>query len=417
MELSIIKDYEYEHWIANYPQRNFLQSRYEGKKMSQNGGHVYYMAGKENNTIQICALLCLRPLMKRFTYAYLPRGPIYDWTHPEYLSAFYTQLKPFLKQKKCIFLETDPYIPLRQRDKDGHIVDHGWNHFDIVQQYKDMHFQQLPWKQGYDESKQCRWMSVLDLRQKTKEEVFASFSAKTRQNIRKAMKNTIKVRPLSREELPILYNMVKETGERRNFSTLPLSYYQEQYDCFQDHAQAYYAYLDLDAYLTSLYQSMEKEKSTIQQAQDGLRLNPYSKNSKHRLQKAQANLQALDVRLKEAKQLVQTHGKELGLAAAMYIFYGQEIIYLASGSNDMFKNFKGPYALQWAIIQEAIDKGYSYYNFYGISGYFEPGQEGYGVFDFKRGFHADVVELIGNYILPISPTLYKLYEIRSKKTS
>ena len=162
---------------------------------------------------------------------------------------------------------------------------------------------------------------------------------------------------------------------------------------------------------------MEKEKSTIRQAQDGLRLNPYSKNSKHRLQKAQANLQALDVRIKEAKQLAQTHGKELGLVAAMYIFYGQEIIYLASDSNDIYKTYKGPYALQWAMIQEAIDKGYSYYNFYGISGYFEPDQEGYGVFDFKRGFHADVVELIGNYILPISPTLYKLYEIRSKKTS
>lgn len=30
-----------------------------------------------------------------FTYAYLPRGPIYDWSHPEYASAFYEQLQPF----------------------------------------------------------------------------------------------------------------------------------------------------------------------------------------------------------------------------------------------------------------------------------------------------------------------------------
>ena len=36
-------------------------------------------------------------------------------------------------------------------------------------------------------------------------------------------------------------------------------------------------------------------------------------------------------------------------------------------------------------------------------------QEGYGVFDFKRGFNAVVHEYIGNFILPCKPFIFKIY--------
>ena len=60
------------------------------------------------------------------------------------------------------------------------------------------------------------------------------------------------------------------------------------------------------------------------------------------------------------------------------------------------------------MIQQAIDEGYSYYNMLGISGFFKKGEDGYGVFDFKRGFNACVVEYIGNFTLPVSNLLYKI---------
>ena len=66
------------------------------------------------------------------------------------------------------------------------------------------------------------------------------------------------------------------------------------------------------------------------------------------------------------------------------------------------------------MIQKAIDEGYSMYNFYGISGYFEKDQDGFGVFDFKRGFNAEIVELIGDFTLPISSTKLALYNALKK---
>ena len=61
------------------------------------------------------------------------------------------------------------------------------------------------------------------------------------------------------------------------------------------------------------------------------------------------------------------------------------------------------------MMRKAKELGCTRYNFYGISGYFKEGEEGYGVFDFKRGFNAVVEEYIGNFILPVEPTEYKLY--------
>lgn len=416
MILKEINSKEYEQWISQYPQRNFLQSSNEGRKMKQDGWDVHFVCGANGQDIQISAMVCLNPLMKVFTYAYIPRGPIYDLEKPELLEEFYPLLKGYLKKKKCAFLETDPYIALRQRDKNGALVEDGWNHFDLVEKYKSMGFEHLPLKQGYDMTKQCRWMSVLNLEDETSDKLFKSFPSKTRQNIKNTIKNQIKVRPLKREELSILHNIVSETGERRNFESLPLEYYQEQYDYFEDKATAYYAYLDIEDYIANIQENTKKNQEQLKNAEEGLKNNPHSKNSQSRLKSATQNLQSLEKRMKEAQALQEEHGKELGLAAAMFIYYGQEVIYLMSGSKDNYKKYKGPYALQWSVIQDAIQKGYKYYNFYGISGLFEPEDEGYGVFDFKRGFNADVVELVGNFILPVSPAVYKLFCLKQNRS-
>lgn len=105
----------------------------------------------------------------------------------------------------------------------------------------------------------------------------------------------------------------------------------------------------------------------------------------------------------------QEYGKEIPLACCLFVKYGHQIVYLVGSSNYEHRVFRGPYAIQWKMIQEAIDEGYDLYNFYGISGYFHKDEEGYGVFDYKRGYNAVVREYIGNFILPCKPFLFKIY--------
>ena len=49
-----------------------------------------------------------------------------------------------------------------------------------------------------------------------------------------------------------------------------------------------------------------------------------------------------------------------------------------------------------------------YVNFYGISGNFDPKNPLYGVYEFKRGFNGQVIEMIGEFTYKVSKT-YPIY--------
>ena len=120
MELKFVNESQYEKDIHLYSQRNFLQSSFEGNKMQHDGWNILYIEGIENGKVQIIGMLCTKPLMKIYKYAYIPRGLlINDYS---YFEAFIEKLKRYLKSKGYIYLETDPYVLLRQRDKNGAVV-------------------------------------------------------------------------------------------------------------------------------------------------------------------------------------------------------------------------------------------------------------------------------------------------------
>ncbi len=96
------------------------------------------------------------------------------------------------------------------------------------------------------------------------------------------------------------------------------------------------------------------------------------------------------------------------VAAAMFIYYGHEVVYLYSGADPTFDRVAGSYAIQWKMLTFAHDNGFKRYNFYGV----RP-EAGNGVYEFKAGFRAEVEELWGTYMLPLSP-LGKLYVARKK---
>ena len=86
----------------------------------------------------------------------------------------------------------------------------------------------------------------------------------------------------------------------------------------------------------------------------------------------------------------------------MFILYGDEIIYLYSGSYSKYMNFNAQYLIQWYMIKHGIENKYKRYNFYGITGNFDKNDKDYGVYDFKKGFNGYVEEYIGDFELPLN---------------
>lgn len=92
------------------------------------------------------------------------------------------------------------------------------------------------------------------------------------------------------------------------------------------------------------------------------------------------------------------------IAAALVSFWGNKVIYLHGASDNQARNLMAPYLLQWAIIKQAQNQGYRYYDFYGIDEKKWP-----GVTRFKLGFGGQVVDYPGTQDIIFQPVIYRFY--------
>ncbi|HSX44870.1 MAG TPA: peptidoglycan bridge formation glycyltransferase FemA/FemB family protein [Candidatus Saccharimonadales bacterium] len=85
-----------------------------------------------------------------------------------------------------------------------------------------------------------------------------------------------------------------------------------------------------------------------------------------------------------------THNGRL-LTMAFIIFYGSEAAYHYGASTDLARELPGAYAIQWAAIHEARQRGCKRYNFWGVTDHGQTKHRFYGVSVFKRGFGGEDV--------------------------
>ena len=410
MRINTINIQQYSEYLDTVDSAVFQQSKYHAKKFEHDGWTVEFIQASQEKEVYATCMLAYLPLMKVFKYCYVARGFLADYKDKDKLVKFTSSLRQYLKKKNVVYLETDPEIDLVQRDKDGNVVENGFHNYDVVDNLKSAGFLQLPLKQGYDLSKECRFCSSIDLRGKTSDEIFNEFSSATRRNTRTAQKYNVHIRTLNVDQLHILDSMEKETSARQDFEAMSLDYFKNLYAFYgEDHVETLLSYLDLDEYEQKIKKEYNTTLKSIEKTKTFLEKNPGNEKKEKRLKTDEMYLDSLDKKISHIQELKDTYGKEVPLACCLFIKYGHEIVYLVGSSNYEQRDFRGPYAIHWHMIQEAIQEGYDFYNFYGISGYFEPGQEGYGVFDFKRGYNAVVHEYIGNFILPCKPFIFKIY--------
>ncbi len=202
------------------------------------------------------------------------------------------------------------------------------------------------------EYEQVKWQYVLDLvnedgSRRTAEGIFKNFRQNHRWMTRRAERDGIRVRELGEEELGILKTLTAEAGERHGFRAADEEYYRSMKRAFGEKAKFVVAEVEID-------------------------------------------------------------GRQVPLAAGMFIWSQREMVYLYSGSATGYEKYGKAYAVQWAMIQEAVRLGCQRYNFYGTRPV-----EGNGVYKFKQGFRGRVEELLGTFGLPLD-MMGKIYLARIK---
>ena len=84
------------------------------------------------------------------------------------------------------------------------------------------------------------------------------------------------------------------------------------------------------------------------------------------------------------------------------------------GAYDEYLKYQSFYTIHYEMIKYACENGYSKYNFYAINNHLDKDDEQYGVYEFKTGFGGHVMELLGEFILPVDIPLYYAIECARK---
>ena len=390
MKFVELNEKEFMNFVNKRPEKNFFQTIMMKKRMEKENIKVYLVGVKEKDEIIAASLIAetgFKFLGKKSFEAY--KGFILDYQNTELLKFMTNEVKEYLKSKGALNLFIDPYIPAVSRDMDANIVE-GVDNRNVTKELEKLGYK-------YNENgAQVKWCYCLDINGKSSDELFNEFRSSTRNNINKTnSKFKLNVRTLTKEQLPEFKKVTSDTCDRREFSDKTLSYYENMYDAFGEDVTFKICELNCDTYIEHLEEENKEFERKLNELSD-------SASNKKKKEVMRKDIENNNKKIEDTKKLKEEKGNVIPLSAAMFMLYGDEIVYLFSGSYAEYMSFCGQYRLQWEIIKYAAENGYKRYNFYGIQDVFNPEGKDRGVYEFKKGFGGYVEELLGSFSLDIS---------------
>lgn len=395
--------------FSHYTQSlNHFEYRNEHKK-------DVHIVGVKNNNGQVIAasLLTEARALRFFKYFYSHRGPVIDYNNKKLVNFFFKNLTKYLKKQNCLFVLVDPYIVIQKHTADGKTIE-SYEHQSFKAILESLGYKHQGYSVGYQPMSQIRWLSVLDLKDKSEDELLKEMNYQTRRNIKKTEEMNVQIEDLNINETERFFKLFKMAEEKHGFSFRGLDYFKEMQKIYHDNSMLKIATINLKDYLKSLELQDEQLKNDVLLAENKLKENPNSKKQKTAINNLLQRLDSSNKKIDKIKRLIETDGEIIDLAAALYIYNNHEMYYLSSGSNPKYNEFMGAYKLQWEMIKFSKTHNIERYNFYGVTGDFSDTAEDYGVQQFKKGFNANVEEYIGDFIKPIRKNWYFINKLLNK---
>ncbi len=222
--------YDFENFSSQYKSTSSFTQSLMWTKVKREWKYDTIVLRDENNKI-FCQCLVLIKKFKffPFTFLYAPRGPLCDLKDSETAKLFMEEVKKLCKKHRAFLFKADPYIDENDYTSINNLTAQGFL-FD-----RD---------KSEDETVQCKSYYLLDIKDKTEEEIFSSFHSKWRYNIRLAVKKGVYCRYYGKEKLSDFCKLMEETGKRDGFCIRSREYFEKIMDAFGDNCRLYMCYKD-----------------------------------------------------------------------------------------------------------------------------------------------------------------------------
>jgi peptidoglycan pentaglycine glycine transferase (the second and third glycine) len=171
MKLRELSKDEFATYALTHEQNTFHQTLAWGELKATNGWRNYYVGLiDDNDKIIGASLLLSKKLVLNINLFYAPRGFLIDYKDVVVLKTFTKLVKEFARKKKAIFIKIDPYVMYKEHDINGELVENGADNSEVVDNLIKLGYKHKGFT-VYQGTLQPRWMFVLDVENKTEDEL------------------------------------------------------------------------------------------------------------------------------------------------------------------------------------------------------------------------------------------------------
>ena len=214
--LENLDDARWDTFVTQSPAGHLLQSSRWGELKARFGWQVERLALEQGGELRAGAQILFRRLPLGRTLAYVPKGPLLDFSDGEAAAQLWPALHQLARSRRAILLKVEPELP----DDPAPAA-----------RLKDWGFKPSP------QSIQPRRTIWIDLCA-DEDTILGRMKSKTRYNIRLAARKGVQVRRATLDDFDAFYSLMQGTGERDDFSIHSREYYHTAYQLFAPHGLA-----------------------------------------------------------------------------------------------------------------------------------------------------------------------------------
>lgn len=412
MEFVILKEKEFHEFSGSFINASFMQSvELAHLKEDYLKSRVHYVGVRDKKKVIAAALLLEDETIFHKKKFYSPRGLLVDYHDKKLLTFFTEELKKYILSCGGFVLTIDPNVVYRVRSSDGDILSTEKPDDKTIDHLKSLGYRHFGFNL-YLETLQARWAyrMALDEDYETKK---AKFSKSTRKNIDSCKKKGLLVREGTIDDLEVMTEIFDLTSKRKDFFSRSLEYYKKMYEHMKDLMTIYIAYLDPEVYYDHTKSLLEEETLNNQELVRKMEIDSVGNKLLKKKETSDTLLNKYRMELEKAEKFKKEYPDGLDIGCLLSLRSGCEYLTLSSGVLEEYKSFTPKYLMYEHHIKEAYKEGFQYCNFYGITGDFDPKNKYYGIYEFKKGFNGNVIELVGQFELPVTK-FYFVYQFLKK---
>lgn len=403
MKIRELTEEEFLKFTKEYQPSSIYQTVNYALAMQKNNYQTLYVGLFDDNILKGASLI-LTYKINGFKYGLAPRGFLIDYNNKDLVKIFIKLIKKFLGRKDIVAIKINPMIIRKTYDSKGRCIFNNESYENIYRMLTKIGCFHLGYN-NYFEALKPRFEAFINL-DLNYIQLFGNMDKSTRNKIRKAERDGIKVYHGDISNLEYLYSETKHKYPRN------LKYFSDIYEAFNKDGliDFYYCKLDTTEYLKYNQTTYSKLNIESNDLSNKILNNNQSNKLVSRKLIVDRNIAKYRNKLAEATEYLKSYPNGIIVSSALVAKWKDEVYIMIDGYDNNFKKFGAKQLLIWKLIGRYAKLGFKRLNLGGIANINEPNNKYKGLNNFKMNFHSNVIEYIGDFELITNSPLYFMYK-------